>query len=113
MIYKLDIIEKIKDVKSLKQLLEKGYTLKGPRETAAQNLKAIEMFFRRSRQFLSENWLIQKGYKLVEPSNFTKGLKFAFKLIEGYPDKYFKTNYSLIKGGKEIALYLKYKDKHL
>jgi len=109
----LDLIEKIKNIKVLKQLLDKGYSLKGPRENAEDNLKAIEMFFRRGRQFLSEDWLVQQGYKLVEPSNFTKGLKFAFKLENGYPDKYFKTNYSLLKEGKEIALYLKYEDKQL
>jgi hypothetical protein len=103
----------IKNIGALNKLLKQGYILRGPRKSSADNLKAIEMYFSRKRYFFSEDWLLEQGYKLVEPSTFTKGLKFAFKLKNNYPDKYFKSNYSLLKEDKEIALYLKYEDKHL
>jgi hypothetical protein len=103
----------IKDMKALKDLLKQGYILKGPRKDSQQNLKAIEMYFKRKRSFYSEDWLLEQGYELVEPSAFTKGLKFAFKLRDNFPKKYFKSNYSLAREDKEVALYLKYEDKHL
>ena len=109
----MPIIERIKNIDDLKRLLKEGYILKGPRKGSQENLKAIERFFGKGLQFFSEEWLLQQGYKLVEPSKFSKGVKFAFKLIEGYPDKYFKSNYSLLKENKEIYLYLKYQDKQL
>jgi hypothetical protein len=103
----------IKDMKALNDLLKQGYILKGPRKSSVENLKAIEMYFNRNRCFYSEDWLLEQGYEFVEPSAFSKGLKFAFKLRDNFPDKYFKSNYSLVREDKEVALYLKYEDKHL
>ena len=84
---------------------------KGPREEPAKDLVAMEKFLGRGYRFVPEEWLINHGYQLVEPSSFTKGLKLAYKLVEERPEKYVRSNYSLVKGNEETPLYLKEKEK--
>lgn len=97
----------IKDPGYLEKLIDEGYVLKGPRQDPAKDSTAIKAFLRKGHEFAPEDWLSSNGYQFVEPSTFTKGFRLAYKLIEDFPDELFKSNYSLLKGDKEIPLYLK------
>lgn len=100
----------IKDMNYLQELIKEGYVLRGPRQEQSKDLGVIEKFFSRGYEFVPEEWLINHGYQLVEPSGFTKGLKLAYKLVDERPEKYVRSNYSLLKGNKEMPLYLKQKE---
>lgn len=104
-------IKPIKDIGYLERLINEGYILKGPRQDFSKNLGIIKRILRRGHELIPEDWLISRGYELVEPSTFTKGLKLAYKLTEGIIEQYFRSNYSLSKKNSEIPLYLKYEDQ--
>jgi hypothetical protein len=101
----------IKDIEYLEQLIDEGYVLKGRRDDPERNLKALKSFFAKDYELVPEDWLLENGYQLVEPSQFTKGYTLAYKLIDDFPDQYFRSGYSLVKGNKEIFLYLKLKEE--
>lgn len=105
----MGFIKPIKDPAYLKELIEKGYVLKGPMRGPTKNLSAIERSLRKGSEFAPEDWLLEMGYQFVEPSPFTKGFKLAYKLINGIPEQYFKSVYSLMKKGNEIPIYVKHK----
>ena len=100
-------IEPIKDIGYLEELIAKGCAVKGPRQDVAKDLVTFKAFLRRGHEFAPEEWLSNNGYQFVEPSTFTKGRRLAYKLIEGFPDERFRSNYSLLRANKEIPLYLK------
>ena len=100
-------LKPIKDIDYLEKLIEEGYRVKGPRQDTSKDLITFKVFLRKGHEFAPEDWLSSNGYQFVEPSTFTKGRRLAYKMIEGFPDERFKSNYSLLKGGKEIPLYLK------
>jgi hypothetical protein len=100
-------VEPINTVDYLEELLEAGYTIKGPRKDPSRDLVSFKAFLKKGKEFAPENWLSANGYKFVEPSTFTKGHRIAYKVIDDFPDERFNSNYSLIKGEKEITLYLK------
>lgn len=106
---KRDILNPIKNAAYLQKLIEKGFVLKGPRQDASKNLVVFKRFLRRRHNFIPEDWLKSRGYEFVEPSNFTKGFKLAYKIKEGVLEQYFKSNYSLYKKNRKIWLYLKEK----
>ena len=91
----------------LEELLAAGYTIKGPRNDAERDLKPFKAFLKRGKEFAPEDWLESEGYKFVEPNTFTKGYRIAYKQINDFPDERFNSNYSLVKGDKEVVLYLK------
>jgi hypothetical protein len=91
----------------LEQLLKEGYTVKGPRQDPSRDLISFKAFLKRGKEFAPEDWLSSMGYQFVEPSTFTKGHRIAYKIIDESPDERFSSNYSLIKGEREIPLYLK------
>jgi len=100
----------IKDMKYLEEIMSQGYLLKGRRQDPERDLLAVKSFFSKDYELVPEDWLLDNGYKLVEPSPLTKGYTLAYKLIDDFPDQYFRSGYSLIKGSKEVFLYLKLKE---
>ena len=95
----------------LKELLQRGYTLSGPRKDPEKDFIMIERYFAKGYEFVPETKLLGAGYKIVEPSTFTKGLQFAYQTDKNAVDKYYKSNYILRKQSEEIPLYLKYEEK--
>jgi len=100
-------VKPIKDIGYLENLIDEGYAVKGPRQDPSKDLITFKAFLRKGYEFAPEDWLSSNGYQFVEPSTFTKGFRLAYKLIEGFPDERFRSNYSLLKVNKEVPLYLK------
>jgi hypothetical protein len=100
-------VQPIKDAAYLEKLTEEGYTVKGPRQDPSKDLTSMKIFLKKGYEFAPEDWLVSNGYQFVEPSTFTKGFRLLYKLIDDFPDERFKSNYSLLRGDKEIPLYLK------
>lgn len=107
----MSTVKPIRDIEYLEELISEGYVLKGRRGDPSKDLIAIKRFFSKGYEFVPEDWLLSDGYELVEPSVFTKGYTLAYKLIDDFPDQYFRSGYSLVKEGKEVFLYLKHKGK--
>ncbi len=103
----LEFVEPINDLDYLEELLKEGYTIKGPRKDPSRDLISFKAFLKSGKEFAPEDWLSSVGYKFVEPSTFTKGHRISYKEINGFPDERFNSNYSLLKGEREIPLYLK------
>lgn len=101
----------ISHAQQLRALMEAGYQLKGPRPDITVNLAALERYFARGYEFVPEPILLSQGYELVPPSQFTKGLQFAYRIVDEQLSKYYRSQYSLVKNGTEIPLYLKYEEK--
>ncbi len=106
----MSTLKPIKEIGYLEELISKGYLLRGRRGDPARDLLAIKSFFSKGYELFPEDWLLGNGYKLVEPSPLTKGYTLAYKLIDDFPDQYFRSGYSLIKGSEEVFLYLKLKE---
>ncbi len=100
-------VESIKDISYLEKLINEGYAIQGPRHDPSKDLAVFRAFLRKGREFAPEGWLSRNGYQFVEPSTFTKGFRLAYKLIDGFPDERFRSNYGLSRGGEEIPLYLR------
>ena len=107
----MSTLKPIKDTQYLEKLISEGYVLKGRRDDPIRDLAAVKKFFAKDYALVPEDWLLSNGYELVEPSPFTKGYTLAYKLIDDFPDQYFRSGYSLVKGDKEVFLYLKMKEK--
>ena len=104
---KSEQLKPINSLEHLEELLEKDYTIKGPRNNPSRDLASFKAYLKRGKEFTPEEWLSENGYKFVEPSTFTKGHRIAYKTINNFPDERFNSTYSLVKGGIEIVLYLK------
>jgi len=104
-----ETLQPIRDIEYLQKLMDEDYTLKGQRPDPSRNLTVFKRFLKKGQEFIPENWLKNRGYAFVEPSNFTKGYKLAYKMIDGALEQYFESNYSLNKKDIEIHLFLKYK----
>jgi hypothetical protein len=105
-----EVLHPIRDIAYLQKLMEKDYVLKGPRHDVSKDLLVLKRFLGRGHEFIPENWLENRGYEFVEPSNFTKNFKLAYIIKDGILEQYFKSNYSLYKKNNEIHLYLKYEE---
>jgi len=97
----------IKDEAYLKKLLESGYVLEGPRHEYSKDLLVFKRFLRSGHEFIPEDWLQGRGYKFVEPCDFTKGFKLAYMIEEDHLVQYFRSNYVLRKKDEKISLYLR------
>jgi hypothetical protein len=97
----------IHNLDGLEELLNEGYVIKGPRKDPSRDLTSFKAFLKKGKEFAPEFWLSTMGYEFVEPSTFTKGHKIAYKIIDELSDERFNSNYTLVKGQKEIPLYLK------
>lgn len=104
-----ETLQPIRDIEYLQKLMDMDYTLKGQRTDPSRNLIIFKRFLKRGHEFIPENWLKNRGYAFVEPCNFTKGYKLAYKINDGALEQYFESNYSLKKNDDEIHLFLKYK----
>ena len=100
-------VEPINTLDYLKELLDDGYVVKGPRKDPSRDLISFKAFLKKGKEFVPELWLSNMGYEFVEPSTFTKGHKIAYKIIDEFPDERFNSNYTLVKGEKIFPLYLK------
>lgn len=100
-------IRPINNLDYLEELLSEGYVIRGPRKDPTRDLTSFKAFLKKGKEFATEDWLSSMGYKFVEPSIFTKGHRIAYKIIDEFPDQRFNSNYSLVKGTREILLYLK------
>ncbi len=104
-------LQPITGQEQLRALLEAGYGLKGPRPDLQVNVAAMERYFARGYELIPEPLFLAQGYQLVPPSQFTKGLQFAYRIDNDQLAKFYRSNYSLLKDGREIPLYLKYEEK--
>ena len=100
-------LKPLNSVEYLEELLSEGYTVKGPRNDPERDSASLKRYIEKGKEYTPEDWLTDNGYKFVEPSTFTKGYRIAYKVIDDFPDERFNANYSLIKEGKEITLFLK------
>jgi len=100
-------VKPIKTIDYLEELLNEGYIIEGPRKEPTRDLISFKAFLKKGKEFAPEDWLSSMGYKFVEPSTFTKGRRIAYKIIDDFPDERFNSNYRLVKGEREIVLYLK------
>ena len=100
-------LELIKDVEYLQKVINNGYTIDGPRHNISRDMAAVNAFLRKGFIFYPEVWLTSQGYQFIEPNTFTKGFRLAYKLIDGFPNELFKSNYSLLKNTGGVPLYLK------
>ena len=101
------LVGPINNLDYLEELLDEGYVIKGPRKDPSRDLTSFKAFLKKGKEFAPEDWLSSMGYEFVEPSTFTKGHRLAYKIIDEFPDQRFNSNYSLVKGKREIPLYLK------
>ncbi|MBW1896537.1 MAG: hypothetical protein JRI47_05725 [Deltaproteobacteria bacterium] len=99
-------LKPIGNLEYLEKLLAEGYTIKGPRQDPSRDLISFKAFVKRGKEFAPEDWLESSGYEFVEPNTFTKGRRIAYKLTDDIPDERFNSNYSLVKDGREVSLYL-------
>ena len=100
-------VRPINSLDYLEELLNEGYVIKGPRKDPSRDLISFKAFLKKGKEFATEDWLSSMGYEFVEPNRFTKGHRIAYKIIDEFPDQRFNSNYSLVKGEREIPLYLK------
>ena len=100
-------VRPINSLDYLEELLNDGYIVKGPRKDPSRDLISFKAFLKKGKEFAPEDWLESMGYEFVEPNRFTKGHRIAYKIIDEFPDQRFNSNYSLVKGEREIPLYLK------
>lgn len=100
-------LQPIDKLDHVEELLARGYIIKGPRQDPTRDLNSFKAFVKRGKEFAPEDWLVEMGYKFVEPNQFTQGHRIAYKMIDDFPDERFNSNYSLVKGDREIPLYLK------
>ena len=104
---KIESVEPINSPDYLEKLINEGFTVQGPRKDAQRDVQAFKNFLKKDKEFVTEIWLSNNGYKFVEPSTFTKGHRIAYKIIDDFPDERFNSNYSLVKEDRETVLYLK------
>jgi len=97
----------ISDAAYLEKLMESGYVLEGPRNEHSKDLLVFKRFLRSGHEFIPEDWLLGRGYKLVDPCDFTKGFKLAYMIEDDDLVQYFRSNYVLRKEDEEICLYLR------
>ncbi|MBL7178745.1 MAG: hypothetical protein ABIK98_06140 [Pseudomonadota bacterium] len=97
----------INNLDCLEELLNAGYVINGPRKDPQRDLISFKAFLKKGKEFVPEVWLSNMGYEFVEPSTFTKGHKIAYKMIDELFDERFNSNYTMVKGKREIPLYLK------
>lgn len=97
----------IKSNVDIEEILVFGYSIKGPRNDHEKDLKTFKIFVQKGKEFVTEDWLSSNNYKFVKPSTFTNFRRIAYKIIDDFPDERFSSNYSLVKDGKEIVLFLK------
>lgn len=97
----------INNLDYLAELLDEGYVVKGPRKDPSRDLISFKAFLKKGKEFVPELWLSNMGYEFIESSTFTKGHRIAYKIIDEFPDERFNSNYTLVKGNREIPLYLK------
>lgn len=103
----IDALEPIGTEEYLQELIDDGFIIKGLRNDPARDIKPFKAFLKKGKEFAPENWLEKNDYKFVEPNTFTKGHRIAYKEIDNFPDERFNSNYSIVKDGKEVVLYLK------
>ncbi len=102
-----NILKPLNNIDYLQELLDDGFTVKGPRNDPERDFNSLKAFLSKGKEFAPEDWLAYSGYKFIEPSSFTKDRRIAYKIIDDFPDERFRSNYSLIKANSQIPLYLK------
>lgn len=101
------IIKPIETSDDIKALIDAGYKLVGPRNDQEKDLKIFEAFLKKGKDFAPEPMLIEQGFRMVAPNQFTNGFWIAFKMVNDFPDERYNSNYILQKDGEEIKLYLR------
>lgn len=100
------ITKPIQNLEDILTLINNGYILKGPRNDQEKDLKIFEAFLKKGKEFAPEPMLVELGFRLVEPNQFTNGFWIAFKMVNDFPDERYNSNYTLLKDDQEIKLYL-------
>ena len=100
--------EEIKTISSqsyLNEIIDSGWTIVGPRKDPQKNLRFAKNFFKRNMEFVPEHVLEADGFKIVQPSPFTRGYQLMFK-DEEQLIRYTRSQYTLTFGKTEIPLYV-------
>lgn len=100
--------EKIKTISSesyLDEIIDSGWTIVGPRKDPQKDRRFAKNFFKRNMEFVPEHVLEADGFKIVQPSPFTRGHQLMFK-DEGQLIRYTRSQYTLTSGKTEIPLYV-------
>lgn len=106
----LNFVRPINNPDYIDYLVSKGYKIiknKDPKNDPARHLRTFKKFLEKGKEFASEEWLAEMDYQFIEPNTFTMGHRIAYKMINDFPDERFNSNFSIVKGEKEIPLYLK------
>jgi len=100
--------EEVKTISSesyLDEIIGSGWTIKGPRKDPVKDLRFAKNFFKRDMEFVPEYVLEADGFKIVQPSPFTRGHQLMYK-DEGQLIRYTRSQYALTSGETEIPLYV-------
>jgi hypothetical protein len=98
-------ITTISDESYLDEIIGSGWTIVGPRKDTQKDLRFAKNFFKRSMEFVPEHVLETDGFKIVQPSPFTRGHQLMYK-DEGRLIRYTRSQYTLTSGKTEISLYV-------
>lgn len=103
----LNSLKPLNAAEYLDELLADGFVVEGPRDDPERDAGLLRKQLEKGREFTPETWFSENGYKFVEPSTFTRGYRIAYKIIDDFPDERYNSQYSLVKDGRQIPLYLK------
>ena len=93
----------------LDDVIDSGWSIKGPRKDPEKDLLAAKRFFKRDIAFLPEHVLKAEGFEIVPPTTFTRGHQLMFK-DDGQLIRYTRSQYTLASGDTEIPLYVLLKE---
>jgi hypothetical protein len=100
--------EEVKTISSesyLDEIIGSGWTIVGPRKDPVKDLRFAKNFFKRNMEFVPEHVLEADGFKIVQPSPFTRGHQLMYK-DQGQLIRYTRSQYTLTSGKTEIPLYV-------
>ena len=102
---KSEAIKTISSESYLNEIIGSGWTIVGPRKDPQKDLRFAKNFFKRNVEFVPEHVLEADGFKIVQPSPFTRGYQLMFK-DKGQLIRYTRSQYTLTSGKTEIPLYV-------
>ncbi|MDY6950982.1 MAG: hypothetical protein SWE60_05685 [Thermodesulfobacteriota bacterium] len=94
----------------LREIIDSGWSIVGPRKDLDKDLRSAKNFFKRGIAFLPEHVLTAEGFKIVPPSHLTRGHQLMYK-DEGKLIRYTKSQYMLTSDDAEVPLYVLLKEE--
>jgi len=106
---KLEEIKIISNQDYLDEIIDSGWSIVGPRNDPAKDLRFAKNFLKRNIEFYPEHVLETEGFMIVPPSPLTRDHQLMYK-DEGKLIRYTKSQYKLISGEIESPLYVLLKE---